>query len=51
MADRMTEAGRAWMRGELSSADYFAMVRRQARRDVMVPRWWRRVRGWWTTRR
>jgi hypothetical protein len=29
--DPMVEAGRRWMRDELDSADYFAMVRRQAR--------------------
>lgn len=30
----MDEPGRAWMRGELPSADYFAMARQSARRDV-----------------
>jgi hypothetical protein len=43
----LTEPGRAWMRGELSSAEYFAMVRREARRDVVAPVWWRRMLGWW----
>jgi hypothetical protein len=43
----MTAAGRAWMRGELSSAEYFGMVRRGVRRDVVAPYWWRRVVGWW----
>jgi hypothetical protein len=39
MSDRdMTEAGRAWMRGELPSADYFAMARRSVRPDVALGR-------------
>lgn len=43
----MTAAGRAWMRGALSSKEYFAMARRGAGRDVSVPGWWRRMLGWW----
>ena len=36
-----TEAGRAWMRGELSSEAYFAIVRRQNRaRETGRRRWW-----------
>lgn len=54
MAERdMTEAGRAWMRGELPSADYFAMARRQARpevrRSARPQAWW--VRLWRRWRR
>jgi hypothetical protein len=40
MAERdMTEAGRAWMRGELPYAEYFAM----ARRSVCGPGLWERL--------
>jgi hypothetical protein len=39
MTDRdMTEAGRAWVRGELPSAGYFAMARRSVWRDVVPGR-------------
>lgn len=50
MADRdMTEAGRAWMRGELPSADYFAMARRSAWTPTMRKRAgvWERLAMWW----
>lgn len=48
MAERdMAEAGRAWMRGELSSADYFAMARRSVRPErELAPGWWRRLWRW-----
>lgn len=42
-----TAAGRAWMRGQLSSADYFAMVRRQNR----APETGRRRWAWWRWKR
>lgn len=50
MAERdMTGAGRAWMRGELPSADYFAMARRSVRRDAVPGRRLRaRLRGWFS---
>jgi hypothetical protein len=45
----MTGAGRAWMRGELPSADYFAMARRGVRPDVAPGRRLRaRLRGWFS---
>lgn len=43
MTDRSpdpTEAGRAWMRGDLSSRDYFDLVRRVNRR----PNAWQRIK-------
>jgi hypothetical protein len=45
MTDRdPTAPGQAWMRGELSSEAYFAMVRRQVRAPEpgRRRRWWRR---------
>lgn len=42
----MTEAGRAWMRGELPSAEYFAMARRSVRRDVAPGRRLRAGLAW-----
>lgn len=53
--DPITEAGRAWMSGELDSRDYFAMVRREARRATWQPRrrsgLWSRLRVWWSASR
>jgi hypothetical protein len=40
------EPGRAWMRGELSSRDYFAMARREAARDRHQPATWSRLTQW-----
>jgi len=48
--DDMTAAGRAWMRGELPSEEYFALVRREARREARRHVWRSRRRaraGWW----
>ncbi|MCX4232065.1 hypothetical protein [Streptomyces ortus] len=42
--DDSQEAGRAWMRGELSSEEYFAMARRQAVRGRRLPALWWRIR-------
>lgn len=42
MADRVTQAGHEWAPDEMGSADYFALVRREARRGRSP--WWRLAR-------
>lgn len=45
--DDPQEAGRAWMRGDLPSEDYFAMVRRGNRhRPARRPGIWQRIARW-----
>lgn len=44
--DDPQEAGRAWMRDEISSEEYFAMARRQAVYGRRLPTLWQRIRQW-----
>lgn len=47
MAERdMTEAGREWMAGEMPAHEYFEMVRRSVRRDVVPGRRLRAGLAW-----
>lgn len=41
--DDPQEAGRAWMRGDLSSDEYFAMARRGNRYPARQPSIWQRL--------
>lgn len=54
MPDRdLTEPGRAWMRGDLPSAEYFAMARRGAWTPTVRGRTgvWEWLAMWWRGRR
>lgn len=53
MAERdAVEAGHAWMRGDLPSAEYFAMARRGAWTPTVRVRAgaWERITMWWRGR-
>jgi len=44
--DDPQEPGRAWMRGDLPSDEYFAMARRGNRHPARRPSIWRRLLQW-----